>query len=396
MSITDAIVRALPIVAAACVIFVVLAIVFVQYGPITFWLLLVVLAIMLYNSIYVLRSDEMLAFFLFGTWRKTIVTGSYDAANNVVSRNENVNRGCFGQDVAFGLWPFFKAFRLPTATFEIPISASSMYTKVGKPGFESLPRIRLRGDGTLQIGLHPNVGRLGTVLQIFHQGETDLAKVVTLKDAPPGPDGFLPKGPKVADLVNGAVKKPMLQAMRTAASQFTWGTAGEGGDDTDIVNRRDEFEWAIQRSLIQPGSIFLRAGFLQEATEQERGNSRYHPKKGSSIIDFDVVIELVRPEPTPEDASELEKAIDLAFIGLQEGAREQAVERMKRVGQAEGLKAMAEELGIDDDKIQLVLLEAIREGKINLTMFGGSGAESLVGFVQKFIQKGESGVTDTP
>lgn len=390
---TDDLIRMLPSVAIVCFVSLILTIVYVECGLVTFCLSSAILAIVLYNSVYILRSDEMIAFFLFASWYKTVVSESYDSVNEVVSENEKVELGWLGFDIAFALWPFFKGFRLPTATFEIPISASSMFTKVGQPGFESLPRIRLRGDGTLQIGLHPNVGRLSTVLQIFHQGETDLAKVVTLKDVPLGPDGFAPKGPRVADFINGAIKKPMLQAMRTAAAQFTWGSEGEV--DTDIVNSRDEFEWAIQRVLTQPGSVFIRAGLIKKPVDdEERDNSNYHPERGPSLIDFDVVIELIRPEPTPKDASELEQAIDLAYIGLQEGARKQAVERMTRVGQAEGMQAMADKLGIEEDRMQLVLLEAIREGKINLTMFGGSGAQSLVGFVEGFIKKGKKSGTE--
>ena len=114
---------------------------------------------------------------------------------------------------------------------------------------------------------------------------------------------------------------------------------------------------------------------------------KYRAKRGESLIEFDVVVELIRPEPTPEDASELEKAIDLAYIGLQEGARERAKERLRLTGQAEGFKKMADDLGITEERIRLVLLEAIRQGKIDVTAIGGSGAEGLLGLVSGLISK---------
>lgn len=416
MSTSDLVVRLLAAVASIMVAIVAIMFVRSLLAPLTFWLVMAAVATtsitVLYNSLYFLKPGQMIAFYLFGTWTKTVVTATYYGENRdkIEGRpdSDRVRIGLFGWDVALGLWPFVKGFILPTTTFEIPIRAASIYTRAGQPGEETLPRIRLSGDGTLQISLHPVVKRLGTVVPIFYQGVKDLAEIVPLADVPPGPDGETVRGPAVANLINGVIKKPMLQAMRTAAAQFTWGTDPEAEEgDTDIVSCRDEYEWAIQRALLQVGSVFLRAGLLLEPdndpdepppsvrTDKDRWR-RYRAKRGESLIDFDVVVELIRPEPMAKDASELEKAIDLAYIGFQEGARERAKERLRLTGQAEGFKKMANELGVTEEKIQLVLLEAIRQGKIDVTAIGGSGAEGLLGLVSSLISKAKVGPPPGP
>lgn len=404
MSTQTLIVRILIAAAVVTVIVVAVAVAYsyLSIGLFLSWVLFFVVAgvIVLYNSVYILEPGHMIAFYLIATWVKTVVTKTYyDENEGKIVNAEDGDRvvtGLFGFDVAFGLWPFYRGFRLPTTTFEIPISATSMYTRAGQPGKETLPRIRLSGDGTLQIGLHPVIKRLGPVLPILYQRVTNLAEIVILKDAPLGPDGEVLEGPEIANLINGVVKKPMLQAMRTAAAQFTWGTE-DGEDDTDIVNCRDEYELAIQRVLLELGSVFLKAGFLLDPDKDPDGGPGirsdknrwrlYVPKTGPTLMEFDVVVELIKPEPTSENASELEKAIDLAYIGMQEGAREQAKERMRLLGQAEGYKEMADKLGITEEKIQLVLLEAIRQGKIEVTAIGGSGAEGLLGLLDGLIRK---------
>lgn len=399
------IVGALGLVCAGLMLILIGQMLYAVLPPLGFWPVAVVLGgfvlFVVLNSVYVLGTDDQIAFFLFGSHRWTTVTGDHweqfaqiFVEINVCTGRPLVRTGIFGLDVEVGLWPFWLGVRLPTSTLNIPIHASAMYTHMDVPGMEDIPRIRLRGDATLQVRLSPRLGKLARSISLLSSGTRDLAQTTELVDILGDGTPHHHRLPLIANLLHDMVNNPTLQSMRTAASFFTW------GGRNDIVDNRARFEEKVQEVMTQPGSIFVESGMLRrQLNETGREVKLTKPlpsvpvfavEPGDSLLSFDVVVELLRPEPTPMDASELEKSIDYAFIGLQEGARERAKERLRRLGQAEGIEVLAKKLGVKKDKIQLFLLEAIRDGNINLFMVGSS-PQSIIETLEAYILQRMSG-----
>lgn len=340
-------------------------------------------AFIVYQSLYSVGADEMIASYLLGTYRRTYVTGSYIDHLSDVARQRVIDgdtkHGLLGFDIVFLLWPLWAGIRIPTTTVKLPVHVGRVFTK--NQG-ENYPRIRLHFDTTIFFRFSPKIAKVVQTFQLLRYG-TDLAQICDLKDN----EGHVFQEPRIAGVILPKVQETVLEAMRIAASHFTW----EGAKD--IVENKSDLERDIICLLSFPETTFVQGGFLVNLDRQEIFNwlanretvQRPEPSPGEAVVSFDLNVEEIRPEPTLADASELEKAIDRPMIGLLEGRGESHREELRRAGEARGLKKIADELGAED-KMEVKRLETIRDASSN-TAFGAIGSDipqALAGILKKF------------
>jgi len=354
---------------------------------------LIVAPLVVYQSFYKVGTNEKIVFYFWGSYQYTVVNDTY--WNRVWMANENnaqakvddhgtVKRGKWKGGWAFGLWPIYLGYRVPTDQFDVPIHASQSYTSSEN---DDLPRVRVEIDATLQFRLSDNPIYLGMVFPLFEQNtiEDYLSKKkrdltnseVLVQDN--GGTGRTHKVKRIAMLFYNVINRPMLEAIRTAATGFTFSTvpAPGGGAANDIVRERVAFETRVKEILAEDDdTIFRQAKLLNDgATPAE------------SLLVCNYIGENVQLQPTSENDSEAIKAIDYSFIGQQEGRRQQALEKLRRVGEAQGIEQLATQLGLDTERQKAFLMDVLRtrEGNINLTSVDLSEAQDVLAAIQRYL-----------
>ncbi len=353
------------------------------------WILLWLMAslVRLSKSVHLLKPNEMAAIYVLkgGHWR-TIVTSTYLAANQEDieekeedwTEEEKTIAGDFG-NVVFYLWPVYQKYLMPVSTQSIFVHANETFTQ-GKRG--NFPRAPVEIDATVQFRVGPNVRMLAEAFEVF-TSEKNLLKEVTYDD----PAGHKYTTTLLGQKLQPVVNKLVLEAIRSAAGLFTW------GGDEDIVDQKRQLERWIRLYLCEPESALVQGGFLEPLDPDvltEAAYAKAQPVTGPSALAFDLVLELVRPQPGTEFAT----AIAAAISGKLAGERAQFEERLRRTGVAEGLERLGETLGIGTDPADrarlmgVFLAEALRDSKSNvsLNMLNTSGgATTLIEALGAFI-----------
>lgn len=378
-------------------------------SPIDYWLtvalLLAVTGVVLVKSFRLPQAGKMQQAFLFGnSYHFTVVTSSvYDALleegwEEVPEGTDEHpfphltdNEGGVVTTFKWFLvpWPFVPVFKEPSDIFEIPVHAGDIFTHSPvKANEDDNPRVSLKLDATLQIRLNPNPLKRADDLGLYDNfWEQDLTKLVDMHLDQNGLEMQSPhtatateeqkqvaihrhEVPLIALKLHRTLNNPTLQALRSAAAEFTF------TGDADIINNREKFEKAVHKRMVQDGSAFVHGGFLKKDAEEEAQSGRTVRPDG-----FDVVIELVKPLN-----KELADAIDYAYVGKQEGKREQAKEHLRRLGIAQGLEAIANKLNLGEDKTAAYLMEALKEGNVSFRLYGGGGVDTVVDYLKDYIR----------
>ncbi|HLD25902.1 MAG TPA: hypothetical protein VJC05_02585 [Candidatus Andersenbacteria bacterium] len=346
-----------------------------------------VLVYWLYQSLDPLKPDQKIFIFnLGGTYHKTVIGRSYERLNRdriaLKGGNPRLALQLFGMEFAFAPWPFKLGYRATSTQFEVPVHASQMYTDAKQT---DVPRVRMEGDGTLQFRLSDNPEYLAGVFPLFDQswasiikkGNRDLTRMTCLEDKRVSISGeevtHEHKVQQVALIFHAVLNKAMQDAMREAATHFTFSTLGSTTDD--IIREREKYEKMVRALVVKDdGSVFREARLFDD-----KGNP------AESLLVGDLVIENIQLQAAQETDSEAIKAIDAVFIGKQKGEAQLLVEKLTRIGQADGIKALSTALGLDDTQAAYMLDVLRSSGKeVNLTQLGlNEGAiESLKRILQ--------------
>lgn len=368
--------------------------------------LVLLAAYWLYQSVYFLDQEERIVFFQFGTYRYTVVNNTYwewregtpQRVQEMLRKGGRVSRGILGLDIAVGLWPLYLGYRLPTRQYNVPIHASAMYTSAQ---YEDIPRVRVEGDGSLQLRLSDNPVYLAMVLPVFRNDlvaylvkqARDLTRHTVLVDSDSQGRQHTHDVPLIGNILHGALDEPMQEAMRTAATSFTFSTfpgekqaktAARAGqiapgvipERADIMEHRDLFEIQIKRVLVDnEDSIFRQAELLDE-----------HGDVGRSLLVCNIIVPLLQLQPTRQDESDAIKAIDLPFIGRQRGREQQAVEQMVREGQAVGIERLQKTLGLKTAEVAYLLDILRQSGKeVNLSSINVNDPDILAA-LERFMR----------
>lgn len=355
----------------------------------------------IYQSLYMLRTNEKIVFYRFGQFwcivlGRTYWDHSWSGANNAPNRAKvhdpsTVRVGFFGGGWTFGLWPFYLGYRVPTDQFEVPLYISQMYTDESN---EDYPRVRVEGDATLQFRLSDNPIHLGLVFSLFKQDVvyylSKTARDLTNHDVIIRDDGGGVAVKKIALLFYNVVNKPMQEAMRAAATKFTFSVSPSRtavATSRDIIKLRKEFEEEIRAVLTEDDdTIFMQGKLLKRVTLPDNS---IRLETGDSLMVCNIVVERIQLQPATDKDAEATKAIDFSFIGHQEGLRQQAVERLRRIGEAEGIDALANKLGLTDDKQKAFLMDVIRSkaGEIKLSSINVKDASDVLSAIEGFLKK---------
>lgn len=375
----------------------------------------------IYQSFYMLRANEKIVFYRFGQYMRTVLGRSYwdeswAGDQNISNRakvpdSSTVTLGLWGGSWAFGLWPLYLGYRVPTDQFEVPIHASMMYTDSSNRQY---PRVRVEGDATLQIRLSENPVHLGIVFSLFKQDSnyylSKSARDLTNHEVLIQENGVGEPVKRIATHFFRVVNKPMKEAMREAATFFTFSVfpapaakvakdpakiriraEEEVVKDTDIIRNRGEFERKVRDALTEDNdTIFIQGKLLRRIPGATRDDDTV--ETGDSLLVCNIVVEKIQLQPASKDDAEASRAIDLSFIGHQEGLKLQAIERLRRIGEAEGIEALAEKLGLTDDKQKAFLMDVIRSkaGEIKLSAINVKDAADVLSAIEGFLKKENS------
>lgn len=356
----------------------------------------------IYQSLYMLRANEKIVFYRFGQYMRTVLGRSYwheswAGDQNVSNRSkvpdpDTVKLAFWKGSWAFGLWPFNLGYRVPTDQFEVPIHASMMYTDSSNRQY---PRVRVEGDATLQIRLSENPVHLGIVFSLFKQDPnyylSKSARDLTNHEVLIQENGVEESVKRIATHFFRVVNKPMKEAMREAATFFTFSVFPASGVvvDTDIIRNRGEFERRVRDALTEDNdTIFIQGKLLRRIPGRNPGDAAI-VEPGDSLLVCNIVVEKIQLQPASKDDAEASRAIDLSFIGHQEGLKQQAIERLRRIGEAEGIEALAEKLGLTDDKQKAFLMDVIRSkaGEIKLSAINVKDAADVLSAIEGFLKK---------
>jgi hypothetical protein len=353
----------------------------------------------IYQSLYMLRANEKIVFYRFGQYKRTVLGRSYwdeswagdqNTSNRAkVPDSSTVRLGLWDGSWALGWWPLYLGYRVPTDQFEVPIHASMMYTDSSNPKY---PRVRVEGDATLQIRLSENPVHLGIVFSLFKQDSnyylSKSARDLTNHEVLIQENGVEESVKRIAKQLFRVVNKPMKEAMREAATFFTFSVFPVQGVVVynDIIRQRGEFEKRVRDALTEEDdTIFIQGKLL-------RRNNGGSVEPGDSLLVCNIVVEKIQLQPASKDDAEASRAIDLSFIGHQEGLKLQAIERLRRIGEAEGIEALAEKLGLTDDKQKAFLMDVIRSkaGEIKLSAINVKDAADVLSAIEGFLKKENS------
>ena len=230
----------------------------------------------LYQSLYRLKPDQKIFFYnLGGTYHRTVIGRTYEKLN----RTRIAQKGgkpelalqLFGIEFAFAPWPFILGYRVTSTQFEVPIHASQMYTDASR---KDVPRVRMEGDATLQFRLSDNPEHLAGVFELIDQSlasifvkeKRDLTKMTCLRDKRMSPTGeettHEHNVQRVALIFHAVLNKPMQEAMREAATHFTFSTLAS---TDDIIRERDRYEKMVKALVVKDdGSVFLEAKLFSQ------------------------------------------------------------------------------------------------------------------------------------
>lgn len=358
----------------------------------------------IYQSLYMLRANEKIVFYRFGQYMRTVLGRSYwdeswAGDQNISNRSkvpdpDTVKLAIWKGSWAFGLWPFNLGYRVPTDQFEVPIHASMMYTDSSNRQY---PRVRVEGDATLQIRLSENPVHLGIVFSLFKQDSnyylSKSARDLTNHEVLIQENGVAEPVKRIATHFFRVVNKPMKEAMREAATFFTFSVFPAAGVvvDTDIIRNRGEFERKVRDALTEDNdTIFIQGKLLRRIPRRAPDDDTV--ETGDSLLVCNIVVEKIQLQPASKDDAEASRAIDLSFIGHQEGLKQQAIERLRRIGEAEGIEALAEKLGLTDDKQKAFLMDVIRSkaGEIKLSSINVKDAADVLSAIEGFLKKENS------
>lgn len=339
--------------------------------PAEFWMWTGILAfafvVLLTTSFHMIPEDEMLAFYFMGSYWSTYVNSTYAEVPDVRQKG---GRTGFMDTVFWLPWPLWRAVRLPTTAFQIPIHVGEVYTKDVRRGKNQYPRIRLRADSTIVLRLAPNVARFVQTFKVLNKG-TNLAEECIFPDN----TGHPIQGPRLAAVISVVAQQTVLEAVRTAGVNFSWGREAD-----DVVAQKPKFETAVKRVLLERDSVFVQGELLAAGGMDAQG--KIIPVTGPAALSFDFNIESIVPE-----SDELKKAIDAPMIAKFEGEAAATREEQKRAGQARGLKKIAEELDAED-KMEVLRIEGIRDATSNTT-FLVAGEGSWADTMRAFFQRGQ-------
>jgi hypothetical protein len=370
------------------------------------FLVLIVAVLWAHHSFYVIGPAEKIYFYRMGTYSHTAVNGDYfdwysqPAQAAVRAKGGRVLRGeVFGLDVAFGCWPFTLGFRVPTTQFEVPVHVGGITTGAGS---EDAPMVLMQGDATWQFRLSDNPVHLGMAFHLFDfnlsvvlsKSQRDLTDDDVIFDI--GSDGAEHQHPteRIAVTFHETVDKPTQEALRHASTAFGFTTTAVPGV-RHIMAERPALERAVKESLAEDEDTIFSQGQLLR-----RVGATVVP--GDALLVCNLVIESLKLQPATAEDSEARRAVDYAFIGRQEGLRQQTVERLRRygeaagqrrlerlrrIGQAEGTDALVTRLGLTD-KQKVLLLDVLREreGNFNITSVAGlDELRNLLDHVDRFF-----------
>jgi len=364
-----------------------------------FWIgiaALVLLAVYLgVTSIYVIGPNDMIASYFQGTQRITYVNGKYGRKLEADQRarrlrDEQVTGTRYGHaaDLVFLPWCgslLWQGLRFPTTAIKLPVRAGRVLTKRGD---NRSPRVRLRVDTTMILRLSPNVSSIVEGFEILQREKGwDLTRKEPMQDK----DEKIIQAPCIAKVLLDTAQETILEAVRVASSRYSW-----EGEHWDVVGNKPALERDVLRVLSEPESLFVQAGILEVIPkgweELPTGAPLPEPKAGPAALSVDFNIEEITPDPIPEGASELEKAIDLPLIAVLEAKAtvlkaeaEKERERLIREGRAAGMAAIANGLGAEEDRMEVMRMETIERSQAQ-NIFGSIGGGAFGQIVQRFFR----------
>lgn len=352
---------------------------------------IIMLAGIAWRSSNAMRRGDALETSLFSSPWKTFVTGSFRAsvpAYSIGKLGRVVERGQLF-DFVFLLWPFWMVFRWRTTSTDVShhtgkiFTAPTTKTDMDK-GEAGAARVMMSADPNLSISFLTIHRVVDVFLPQFYRRYVNLAAPRSVGTGDHAYDGTW-----LSHYLLISLQSLIAEAVRNAASQFTF----DGTTEDDIVRQKARLELWILWILAEPGSKLRRAGILKRPTNgrgQDMAEEDFREKlkarhlaeaitfvhfHGEDVVDLDFNLEGLIFDRDFPNASEAEKAVNAAYVGLQEGRREGQKVREIGIARADTVKATQDKTKLD--AATSAALQALEKTPTTAHVWGG-GMKTLL------------------
>lgn len=327
--------------------------------PIWWAALVSFLIYVMFTSVHILDTDEMLRSRFLGTLLRTYVTGTYaeikDRKGKTMGEYPQAEPGLFGLDIVLLLYPFWRGEKWPTLTARLRIHSQDAFAKDNVP---------VSLDTTLLLSLTPDVSRL--TVRVTGQDDTiDLTEECEIKDnlwTQEKPTEHVHEANRLSEILLNRFQNTVLEAMRLVASEFTF---------QELRGDLKRFEKRVLEYLSRPESILSQAGILDETDLNLLGTA-------AAAVDFNV--ERLSVDP------------DLRTAMSKPATARLELEAAKLAGKGEGerLKEMSRESGITaEDLYRGEVLKKV--GALDVVVVDDNAASVVQGLFRQVTKPKKSG-----
>lgn len=370
----------------------------------------------LYKSIFSLGPNDGLETYLFGTHWVTYVSGSFwDSlpkyyGPSLRQRAEELVQNGHVSDYVFLPWPFWKVWRFPTSEVTLFQHTGKIYTDNAG---DDAPQTMLAADPTMKFHFMSIRGLVTTLLTDWRFWGKSYIDLTSQCEVGKGDHKYTDS--LLAKYLLESTSELIMEGVRKAAADYVFGVpTDDAHGKPELLRDKDSFEKVALWVFAEPGSNLRKSETLRRPTTHELDLDRDKPPRdinkkefkeklddvtfdmfnGPYITERDFNIEGLNFDRLDPTASDAEKAINAAYVGLQtarasamkiqrEGVAKGDALAKEGVGRAKGLDALKATLG--GDKVPpetLVLAEVLKGTPLNVNIVAPSiieGAKALLG-----------------
>lgn len=272
---------------------------------------------------------------------------------------------------------FFRVFRFPTVGTTLFLHAGKIYTKSSsKQAGAAISRVLMAADPTFTLHFITIRGVVST-FSMPKGRYVDLTTRCKVGEGTHEYDDFW-----IAKVIMDEMTELFMEATRTAAAHFRF-----DDPENDIIERKPDVEMTLLYILAEPGSRLQKASILERPTNPTTGEAfsydicrtlfdngegsyvKLDSFNGPDIVANDINLEGISFDKQATEAPDAEKAVNAAYIGMQEGLRDGNKEAKIGEGRAAAFKAMRNEDALGDPALA-AFVKATEGKETHFNLFG--------------------------
>jgi hypothetical protein len=363
-----------------------------------------------YKSVFFLRPNHALEVYLvggnhFGTYFARSLRETLTSQQQ--RKFDRLSRKRFGRtslNIIILPWPLFFVVRFTTTNNKVMLHAGDIYTKTVE-GFYY--RVNLHADPTMWVRfltlrhMMPAIEKSTLVPMWNVRLFIDLTKAcdIPIYGLSPTPaeqtevrdqhTRHTYKDTYLALILMHTVQEAFLEALRKAASYFTWDGDEDIAKDKPLIGFMILYIMATDEGVLPQAKVLERPYQFRHIPSSDlknrlkrlsEGNALRRPQftpndlTGASVLSVEVVVEGLTFAKFADDTPDAAKAVNAPFVAAQD--RRSEAERGR--GRAAAAKAIRDELGVDPD-VALIAERIDKDVPLSVNMLGGD--------LQQFLQR---------